>query len=106
MNISRPIAVGGGGGNFFWAYFFGGRFFLYALFCKLFFHKSDITCIVTVVGAQQQHKGMFLKHGAGEGAKIFQQYHGGGGDFFPTYSEGGGALFFSSIDFAEPPGHK
>ena len=33
------------------------------------------------MGAQQQHKGMFLKHGAG-GAKIFQQCHGGGTIFF------------------------
>ena len=59
------------------------------------------------MGAQQQHKGMFLKHGgAGGGAKIFQQCHGGagGGDFFPAYSRGGGSFFFfSPIDFAEPP---
>ena len=74
-------------------------------FANFFFRKSDITCIITVVGAQQQHKGMFLKHGAGgRWAKIFHQCHegGGGGIFFPTYSRGG-ALFFLPIDFAEPP---
>ena len=74
-----------------------------------------VTCIITVVGAQQQHIGMFLKHGAGGGgAKIFQQCHGGGGGknfptvswgeaFFPTHSRGWGTLFFLPIDFAEPP---
>ena len=31
------------------------RFFL-----RTFFRESDITCIITVVGAQQQHKGMFF----------------------------------------------
>ena len=48
---------------------------------------------------------MFLKHGlGGKRGENFQQCHGGGSEFFPTYSrpgEGGGA-FFSPIDFAEP----
>ena len=72
--------------------FWRGDFFFYALFCKLFFRESDITCIITVVRAQQQHKGMFLKHGGGEGggAKV-------------SNSVIGGALFFLPIDFAEPP---
>ena len=99
-----------GGGNFF---FFGGggRFFFNALFCELFFFlESDITCIITVVGAQQQHKGMFLKHGV-RGAKIFQKCHGGGGAiFFPRIRKGGGAFFRLSILPTTPPpptpGHK
>ena len=50
--------------NFFLAYFFGGAIFFLTHYFANFFHESDITCIITVVGAQQQHKGMFLKHGA------------------------------------------
>ena len=68
---------------------------------QTFFHESDITCIITVVRTQQQHKGMFLKHRVEGGTKIFQQCDGGG-DFFPAYSRGG-ALFFWTIDFAETP---
>ena len=56
--ILRPIVVRGG--NFFLAYFFGGAIFFNALFLLTFFHESDITCIITVVEAQQQHKGMFF----------------------------------------------
>ena len=52
---------GRGGVNFFLAYFLGGAKFLTYYCCELFFYKSDITCIITVVGAQEQHKGMFLK---------------------------------------------
>ena len=51
---------GGGGGDFFLAYFLGGRFFLRVIFANFFFRESDITCIITVVGAQKQHKGMFF----------------------------------------------
>ena len=65
---------------------------------NFFFRESDITCIITVVGAQKQHKGMFfLKHG--EGVQIF-----------PTVSWG--AIFFRCIreggaQFCHPPpGHK
>ena len=65
-----------------------------------FFSQSDITCIITVVGAREQHKGMFLKH-KGVGAKIFQQCHGGG-IFFPCILEGGGT-FFLPIDLPNPP---
>ena len=69
----------------------GGDFFLARYFCELFFCESDITCIVTVVGAQKQHKGMFfLKHG-GRGANFSNSVMGG--DFFPVYSRGGGAQF-------------
>ena len=53
--------------------------------------------MLILVGALQQHKGMFLKHGRG-GAKIFLQCHGGGGNFFSVYSQGrggGGALFLA-----------
>ena len=39
------------------------------------------------MGAQEQHKGTFLKHKGGGGAKIFQQCHGRGD---------GGAIFLSS----------
>ena len=82
------------GGQLFLAYFFfgGGAIFFNALFYKLFFRESDITCIITVVGAQQQYKGMFLKHGGG--AKIFQQCHGGEAIFLPCIREGGGRFFF------------
>ena len=85
----------GGGGQLFFSilFFWGGRFFLARYFCKLFFRKSDITCIITVVGAQKQHKGMFFLNMRG-GCKFFQQCHGGGGDFFPVYSRGGGRFFF------------
>ena len=56
--ILRPIVVGGG--QLFLAYFFGGAIFFNALFLLTFFHESDITCItsITVVGGQQQYKGM------------------------------------------------
>ena len=50
----------GGGATLFLAYIFEGAFFFYAFFLLTFFHESDITCIITVVGAQQQHKGMFF----------------------------------------------
>ena len=59
-----------------------------------------MTCIITVVEAQQQHKGMFLKHGWRGGKNFPTVSCGGGDDFFPAYSRGGGggggALF-------EPP---
>ena len=78
-----------GGGNFFLAYFFGGAIFLMHYFAN-FFHESDITCIITVVGAQQQHKGMLF-------------LNMGGGQIFPTVSLGvGGALFFA-YRFCRPP---
>ena len=97
-----------GGPTFFSILFWGGDFFFKALFCKLFLRESDITCVITVVGAQQQHKGMFLKHGAeggGGGGKNFPTVSwggGGGGDFFPAYSRGGGAFFFT-YRFCQPP---
>ena len=106
------LLSGGGGANFFLAYFFGGAIFFNALFCKLFlqtfFRESDIACITTVVGARQQHKGMFLKQdGEGGGAKIFQQCHGGGA-IFPAHSRGRGVFFRLSIlpNPPPPPGHK
>ena len=43
------LSLGGGGG---YHTFLEGRFFFYVLFCKLFFCESDITCIITFVGAQ------------------------------------------------------
>ena len=91
-----------GGGDFFLAYFFGGeRFSLTCNFCKLFFCESGITCIITVVGAVQQHKKhVFLKQVGG--GQIFPTVSWGGGDFFPWILEEGGA-FFLPIDFAKPP---
>ena len=91
-------------GRFLDVLFWRGDFFLTHYFCELFFHEGDITCIITVVGAQEQHKGMFLKHKGGGGAKIFQQCHGGwGGGFFSCgFSSRGGALFFLPSDFADP----
>ena len=52
----------GGGVTFFFSIFFWRGDFFLALFLWTFFHKSDITSITTVVGAQEQHKGIFLKH--------------------------------------------
>ena len=72
-----------------------GAIFLNTLFSKLFIRESDITCIMTVVGVQQQHEGMFLKHGAGGGAKIFQQFHGRGRFFSRVFARGGGLFFFA-----------
>ena len=50
-------------------------------------------CIITVVKAQQNHKGMFLKHEGGGGGQNFSYSVTGGG--------GGG----SPIDFAKPSAH-
>ena len=92
---------GGGGGNFFCSILFGGEIFFNALFLLIFFHESDITCIITVVGAQQQHKGMFfLNMGGGQ---IFPTVSWGGGDFFPMYSRGGVLFFFFAYRFCRPP---
>ena len=65
-----------GGGNFLFSILFWGGDFFNALFLPTFFHESDITCIIPVVGAQQQHKGMFF-------------LNMGGGQIFPTVSWGG-----------------
>ena len=68
----------------------GGVIFFNALFLRTFFRESDITCIITVVGAQKQHKGMFfgvfLKWGGGGGGDTFFQLVMGEGIFFPVYS--------------------
>ena len=47
MKISRSVVI-------------GGAIFFNVLFLRTFFRENDITCIITVVGAQQQHKGMFF----------------------------------------------
>ena len=99
-----------GGATFFSIPFWGGDFFLMHYFANFFFGESDITCIIAVAGAQQQHKGMFLKHGVGGGQKFFQQCHGGRGDFFPHIREGGGGAFFFAYRFCRttpppPPPH-
>ena len=103
----RDVFSGGGGGGegvrLFFSILFGrGDFFSTHYFCDFFFRKTYITCILILVGALQQHKGIFLKHGRG-GAKIFLQCHGGGAIFFPYILEGGGGAFFWPIDFAKPP---
>ena len=94
--ISRPIVVGEGG-NFFSSILFWRGDFFNTLFLLTFFQESDITCIITVVGAQQQHKGMFILN-MGEG-QIFPTVTlgegGGGAIFFQCILEGGGALFFA-----------
>ena len=64
--------------------------------------KVTFTCIITVVGAQQQHKGMFLLNVGGGGVQIFPTVFWGGRFFSRVFSRGG-ALYFSPIDFAEPP---
>ena len=53
--------------------------------------------IITVVGAQQQHKGMFFLNMEWGGGQIFPTVSwGGGGRFFShVFSRGGGALFFT-----------
>ena len=112
MKISRHILGGGeGGGRLFFSILFGrGDFFSTHYFCDFFFCKNYITCILILVGALQQHKGMFLKHGRGGGQK-FSCSVMGGGDFFPVYSRGGGggALFFGLLilpNHHSPSGHK
>ena len=83
----------GGGPTFFSTLFWRGDFFLRIILRTFFFAK--VTLHKTVVGEQQQHKGMFLKHG-----KKFPTVH---------IRDGGGGLFFSPIDFADPlhpTGHK
>ena len=40
------------GGQLFLAYFFGGAIFFLRIILRTFFRESDITCIITVVGAQ------------------------------------------------------
>ena len=83
---------GGGGVTFFLAYFWGGAIFFQCIIFAIFFRKNYIPCILILVGALQQYKGMFLKHGRG-GAKIFLQCHGGGAIFFPCILGGGGGGF-------------
>ena len=87
----------GRGGNFFSSILFWRGDFFNTLFLLTFFQESDITCIITVVGAQQQHKGMFILN-MGEG-QIFPtvSWGGGGAIFFQCILEGGGggALFFA-----------
>ena len=90
--------------TFFSILFWRGDFFFNALFCKLFFRESDITCIITVVGAQQQHKDMFLKHGVGGGeGQKFSNSVMGGAIFFPHNHEEGGFCFCLSILPNHPP---
>ena len=102
---------GGGGSNFFLAYFLKVVIFFNALFLRFFFHKSYITCILIVVGALQQHKGMFLKHGRG-GAKFSCSVMGGGGGFFSrVFSRGMQWRFFFCLSILPnhpppPPSHK
>ena len=74
-----------------------GRFFLNALFLRTCFHESDITCIITVVGAQEQHKAMFLKHKKRGGGQKIPNTVIGGAISFPCILEGG--HFFLPIDF-------
>ena len=65
-------------------------------FVNFFFLEIDITCIISVVGAQQQHKGMFLKHGVGGGPK-FSNSVMGEAIFFPCIRERGAIFFPLSI---------
>ena len=92
-----------GGATFFLAYFFGGAIFFNALFLlTFFFHESDITCIITVVGAQQQHKGMFFLNMEVRGGQIFPTVSWGA-MFFPCILEGGRFIFRLSILPNHPP---
>ena len=61
----------------------GVEIFFNALFLRFFFLESYITCIIPVVGAQQKHEGMFLKHGGGQKFSYsVAGWGGGGGGFF------------------------
>ena len=101
-NFTTYSPGGGGGATFFSILFGRGDFF---------FRKNYITCILILVGALQQHKGMFLKHGRG-GAKILSCSVMEGGQFFSrVFSKGGGggALFFGLLilpNHHPPSGHK
>ena len=91
-----------GGGQLFLAHFPEGEIFFNALFCELFFHESDITCIITVVRAQQQHKG----EGGGGGKKFPTVSWGAGGVFFLRICEGGAFFWLSILPNHHPsPGH-
>ena len=100
--ILRPIVVGGGG-NFFLAYIFGGAIFLTHYFAN-FFRESDITCIITVMGAQQQHKGMFLKPGGGGRQKLSNSVIGGA-IFSRVFARGGRGAFFFAFQFCRTTPH-
>ena len=98
-----------GGGNFFLAYFFERVIYFQCIILLSFFRESYITCIITVVGAQPQHEGMFLKHGGG-GRKKFPTVSwgggGGGGRFFSrVFARGVGALFFFAYRFCRTTHH-
>ena len=71
--------------------------FLTYYFANFFFRESDITCIITVVGAQLQHKGMFLKHGVGVGGQKFSNsVMGWGSSFFSrVFARGRSLVFFA-----------
>ena len=100
MKISRPIVVGGGT---FFSILFWGRFFLTRYFCELFFCESDITCIISVVGAQQQHKGMFFFKRGVRGANFSNSAMGGGVRFFSRVFSRGGTFFFAYRFCRTPP---
>ena len=91
------------GMRIFFSILFGrGNFFSTHYFCDFFFRKNYITRILILVGALQQHKGMFLKHGRGGGAKIFLQCPGGGAIFSRVFSRGGGrGAFFLAYWFCQ-----
>ena len=106
---------GWGGPTIFLAYFFGWAIFFNALFWRLFFCESDITCIITVIihvmslsqkkttAQQQQHNSNIMhvfKTWWGE-QKFSNSVMGVGGIFSPHICEGE-ALFWP-VDFAEPP---
>ena len=98
--ISRRIVVRGP--TFFSILFWRVDFSYMYYFANFFFLESDITCIITVVGAQLQQKGMFLKHGVGGGgAKISNSVMGGGVIFFSHIREPGGwgGTFFFAYRF-------
>ena len=95
VKISRRILGGGEGGQVFFSILFGrGDFVSTHYFWNFFFHKNYITCILILVGALQQHKGMFLKHG--RRGKIFPAVSWRGRRFFSrVFSRGGGRFFFA-----------
>ena len=106
-------SVWGGGGGWKFRNIFsgvGGAIFFNALFLQFCFRKSYITCILIVIGALQQHKGMFLKTWKGWTGKKFPTVSLGGAILFPCILEGGGGAFFClSILPNHPPtpsGHK
>ena len=93
----------------------GRGIFLMHYFSDFFFGERDFTCIRTVVGSQQSHKGMLLKYagwgGWGVGGQKFSYsvMGVGGGRFishvFHVFLRGGGNFFWGQPILTNPHPH-